>query len=137
MSTAMPGLAGPVLRETAVSMGLAGLLPGPEGSTRVTPRRVRLALVLVALNVADVLLTRAVLDRGGVELNPLMRGLMAGLAAPLGLKFAVAALAGLLLLACPPRSKLAEPAVLTLVGVYTAIVMWNASLLGWLAVTGN
>src|SRR5690606_2789204 len=127
MSTAMAGLAGPVLRETAVSMGLAGLLPSPEGSTRVTPRRVRLALVLVALNVADVLLTRAVLDRGGVELNPLMRGLMAGLAAPLGLKFAVAALPGRLLLACPPRAQRAGPAVLPRGGAYEARVTGDAS----------
>ena len=118
-------------------MALAGILPGPDGSTRVTPRRVQLALALVVLNASDVLLTRAVLDLHGVELNPVKRELMAGLAAPLGVKIAVSAIAGALLLACPPRSKIAEPAVITLVGVYTAIVIWNASLLLWLAVTGN
>lgn len=118
-------------------MGLVAIVRASSPGSRVTPRRLQLAAWLVVLNLADVLLTRAVLDRGGIEVNPLMRGLMAGLAGPLGVKLAVSGIAGALLLACPPRSKLAEPAVLTLVGLYVAIVIWNASLLLWVVATGN
>lgn len=118
-------------------MGLVGILPTPAGTTHIFQRRLHLALALVVLNAADVVLTRAVLDRGGIELNPLMRELMAGFAAPMGLKIAVSALAGGLLLACPPRSRLAEPAVLTILGVYCAIVIWNACLLLRLITLGN
>ena len=50
--------------------------------------------------------------------------------------FGGASLAGLLRLACPARARRAGPGVLTLVGVYAAIVMWSAGVLGWLAVTG-
>jgi hypothetical protein len=118
-------------------MDLAGAVPTMSFEARVTPRRVKLAVALVILNLADVILTKGVLAHGGVELNPLMAGLMAGFAAPMGVKFVVSALAGGLLLACPPRSRMAEPAALTMVGVYIAIVSWNAALLGWLAVTAN
>ena len=37
-----------------------------------------LCLLAVALNIADALLTDAVLRRGGVERNPVMRAIMAG-----------------------------------------------------------
>ena len=69
--------------------------------TTVSARRLWLAGAVVALNIADVVSTKAVLHHGGVEANPLMAGLMSGLAAPLGLKMLVAGIAGLLLLRCP------------------------------------
>lgn len=140
MSTAMSGLAGPARAERRRTMGVLGLDPAvltTGAGGRVTPRRVQLAVALMVLNVADVLLTRGVLARGGVELNPLMRNLMAGVAAPLALKVAVCAVAGVLLLCCPPRSRVAEPAAVVLVGVYVAIVAWNALLLLWVVVNGN
>jgi hypothetical protein len=99
---------------------------------RVSAQRLYLAGSLVLLNLLDVLTTRAVLDRGGVEANPLMHGLMQGLAAPLGLKTLVAGTAGALLLMCPPDAKLGERAAATVAGLYVAIVAWNSAVLGWL-----
>lgn len=118
-------------------MGVAGIVPGGSAGERVTSRRVRLAASLVLLNTLDVLLTRGVLDRGGYEMNPLMRDLMVGLATPLALKVAVSALAGALLLACPARSRVAEPAANVVVGLYAVLVAWNAGLLAWLALNGT
>ncbi len=109
----------------------------PVLDLRVPLSRCYLALSLVVLNVIDVLLTKAVLDRGGIEGNPLMQDLMAGFAAPIGVKAAVAAVAGLLLMMCPIESKLATRAVAGVAGLYLAIVVWNASLLGYLLVTGS
>lgn len=97
---------------------------------QIPVRRMYLAAAIVILNLCDVLLTRAVLDRGGIEGNPLMAGLMQGLAAPLGVKALVAGLVGILLLVSPVESKFAERAVVTVVGLYIAIVLWNSSLLG-------
>ena len=108
----------------------------PVVDLRVPLSRCYLALSLVVLNVIDVVLTKGVLERGGVEANPLMQGLMAGVAAPIGLKAAIAGVAGLLLLLCPPESRLAGRAVATVAGLYLAIVLWNASLLGYLISTG-
>lgn len=103
-------------------------------SDRAVPtRRLWLAAAIVVLNIADVLLTRAVLANGGVEANPLMRDLMGGLAAPLGLKAVVAGTAGILLLACPPRARLGERAVAVVVAVYAVVVVWNSVVLGVLA----
>lgn len=98
--------------------------------------RCYVALSLVLLNVCDVLLTKAVLHRGGVEANPIMQELMAGLAAPIGVKAAAAALAGLLLLMCPAESRLADRAAVAVAGLYFAVVVWNTALLGWLVVNG-
>lgn len=95
----------------------------------VSTRRLVLAAALVVLNLLDVLLTRAVIAAGGVEANPLMAPLMGGLAAPLGLKAVVAGCAGLLLLLCPPRARVGESAVLGVVVLYCAIVVWNAGVL--------
>jgi hypothetical protein len=102
---------------------------------RVPLDRVVLAVSLVALNLADVLLTRMVLDRGGVEANPLMRELMTGLAAPLGLKAVVAGTAAALLLACPLEARLGERAAAMVTGLYVAIVTWNAAVFGWLVLS--
>ena len=101
------------------------LVGGSVLAERVTRRRLVLALSLMVLNAADVLATRALLDRGGVEANPLMKGLMEGLAMPMGLKVLVAGTVGALLLCCPPRSKFAEPAVAAVVAAYAVVVSWN------------
>lgn len=107
--------------------GLLGRLRAFEPAA--SPRRVTLALALVMLNLADVALTKAVLHHGGVEANPVMAGLMEGLAAPIGLKFLVAGLAGLLLLCCPPQAKVGERAVVAVVALYGVIVVWNTVVL--------
>ncbi len=101
--------------------------------TTVPVRRLWLAAGVVLLNVADVLLTKAVLHHGGVEANPMMAGLMGGFAAPLGLKMVVAGVAGILLLLCPPDAKLGERAVTAVVALYSVIVVWNTVVLGLLA----
>lgn len=99
----------------------------------VAPRRLWLAAGIVVLNLVDVVLTKAVLHHGGVEANPVMAGLMGGVAAPLGLKMLVAGSAGILLLLCPPEAKLGERAVVAVVGLYSAIVVWNMVILTLLA----
>lgn len=96
-------------------------------------RRLYLAAAILVLNLCDVLLTRAVLDRGGVEGNPLMAGLMEGLAAPLGVKAIGAAVVGILLMISPVDSKFAERAVVCVAGLYLGIVMWNTAMLGVLS----
>ncbi|MEX0767214.1 MAG: DUF5658 family protein [Microthrixaceae bacterium] len=111
------------------SSGEVAMFPAIE-LVQIPVRRMYLAAAIVILNLCDVLLTRAVLDRGGIEGNPLMAGLMQGLAAPLGVKALVAGLVGILLLVSPVESKFAERAVVTVVGLYIAIVLWNSSLLG-------
>lgn len=102
--------------------------------TTVSARRLWLAGGVVALNVADVVSTKAVLHHGGVEANPLMAGLMSGFAAPLGLKMLVAGIAGLLLLLCPADARLGERAVTAVVALYSVIVVWNVAMLTILAV---
>jgi hypothetical protein len=97
----------------------------------VSIRRLSLATCVVLLNVADVISTKAVLARGGIEGNPVMADLMTGFAAPLGLKM-IAGVVGLLLMMCPPESRFAERAVTTVVGIYTAVVVWNMAILGLL-----
>lgn len=94
--------------------------------------RLQIGLAIIVLNLADVLLTKAILARGGVEGNPLMRGMMAGFAAPIGTKLVFSALAGVLLVMCPASSKLADRAAATVAGIYVAIVLWNVALLGYL-----
>lgn len=103
------------------------------GGPAVAVRRRWLAAWLVVLNVADVLLTKAVLHQGGVEANPVMAGLMGGLAAPLGLKMLIAGLAGVLLLLCPPDARVGERAVTAVVALYSFIVVWNVAVLALLA----
>ncbi len=108
----------------------------PLLSRPVSVTRVQIAAALVVLNICDVILTKMVLSLGGMEGNPLMAGLMEGTAAPLGVKALFSAAAGLLLFLCPTESKLADRAALTVAGLYLGVVMWNASLLGYLLVFG-
>ena len=94
--------------------------------------RLQLGLALVVLNLADVLLTKAIIHRGGVEGNPIMRGMMAGLAGPVGTKVTFSLIAALLLIMCPVTSRLANRAAATVAGIYVAIVAWNSALLMYL-----
>lgn len=141
MPVAMPAWARPVGNEgrraemAEAQLGSAVWSGDGDALRRVTPSRIAMVLTLLVLNVADVLLTRAVIDRGGIEGNPLMRDLMSGLAAPLGVKVLLPLVAGGLLLCCPPRSRLAERAVLAVIGLYVLTVGWNAGLLVWLGIT--
>lgn len=98
----------------------------------VSTTRIQIATALIVLNVCDVVLTKLVLANGGMEGNPLMRGLMEGTATPIGVKALFASVAGLFLFLCPAESKLADRAAVTVAGLYLAVVMWNASLLAYL-----
>jgi hypothetical protein len=114
--------------------GSSGTVLFPSGVLGETPvRRLYLAAAVLVLNLCDVLLTRAVLDRGGVEGNPLMAGLMEGLAAPLGVKALGAVVVGILLMVSPVDSKFAERAVVCVAGLYLGIVIWNTAMLGILS----
>jgi hypothetical protein len=114
--------------------GSSGTVLFPSGVLGETPvRRLYLAAAVLVLNLCDVLLTRAVLDRGGVEGNPLMAGLMEGLAAPLGVKALGAVVVGILLMVSPVDSKFAERAVVCVAGLYLGIVLWNTAMLGILS----
>ena len=114
--------------------GSSGTVLFPSGVLGETPvRRLYLAAAVLVLNLCDVLLTRAVLDRGGVEGNPLMAGLMEGLAAPLGVKALGAVVVGFLLMVSPVVSKFAERAVVCVAGLYLGIVLWNTAMLGILS----
>lgn len=84
---------------------------------------------LLVLNYLDVMVTRLVLDAGGREANPLMQPVMDGVLGPVLLKTAVVAVIALLLLACPPRSRLVERGLALVVGVYAVVVSWNALVL--------
>jgi len=108
----------------------------PVLDRQVSVQRCYLAIALVVLNLLDVVLTKGVLDRGGVEANPIMADLMAGTAGPIGVKLAVSTTAGLLLMMCPPESRLADRAAVAVAGLYGAVVVWNSALLGWLLITG-
>ena len=110
-----------------VTIGVGGF------ARQVSRRRLQLASAILVLNLLDVVTTKGVLSKGGVEANPLMAELMTGTVAPLGVKALVAGIAGALLLCCPPESRLAERAAATVAGLYLAIVVWNTSLLFLLA----
>lgn len=94
--------------------------------------RLQMGVALVLLNLADVLLTKALLGVGAIEANPVMAPLMPGTLAPIGAKTLIPAFAALLLVMCPPESKLADRAVATVLGVYVGIVLWNGALLAHL-----
>ncbi|KAA0234069.1 MAG: hypothetical protein JJLCMIEE_00946 [Acidimicrobiales bacterium] len=84
---------------------------------------------LLVLNYLDVMVTRLVLDAGGREVNPLMEPVMDGTLGPVLVKTAVVAVIALLLLACPPRSRLVDHGLAVVVGVYAVVVSWNALVL--------
>lgn len=94
--------------------------------------RLQMGLALVVLNLADVLLTKVLLGVGAIEANPIMAPIIGGTAAPIGTKTLIPAFAAALLVMCPVESKLADRAVATVLGVYVAIVLWNAALLAHL-----
>lgn len=94
--------------------------------------RLQMGFGLILLNLADVLLTRMLLGRGAIEVNPLMASLMGDATSSVGTKVLIPAFAAALLVMCPSDSKLADWSVTVVLGVYVAIVAWNATLLAHL-----
>lgn len=107
-----------------------GVRAGTWALPQASPKRVWIAVSLVALNVLDVLLTKVLLGMGGMEANPTMQGLMEGFAAPLAVKTTVALMAAALLLCCPPRAKLGERAAIAVLAYYGFVTAWNLVVLG-------
>jgi hypothetical protein len=83
---------------------------------------------LIGLNIADLVTTHAVLDRGGTESNPLMQGIIDTAAHAWLLKGSCLAVVALLVL----RSRLPQRVSLTLGVVnlwYALVVAWNLGVL--------
>lgn len=85
--------------------------------------------VLAVLNVLDLVSTRAVLSRGGVERNPLMRPVMDDLWHGALVKGACLALIVVLLARCPAPSRRADLTMLAVCGWYLLVVGWNLQVL--------
>jgi hypothetical protein len=97
--------------------------------------RLTIGFAMVALNLFDLLLTKIILARGGIETNPIMQGIVSDAAAPWALKALVPAAATAMLLFTPVHSRRGERLAAAVVGLYSAIVLWNTVLLAymWLA----
>src|SRR5262245_13249758 len=108
--------------------------PAPRLQPRTVPRldaweRCHALLAwLIGLNIADLVTTRAVLDRGGSESNPLMQGIVDTAAHAWLLKAACLIVVALLVL----RSRSPQRVSLTLGVVniwYALVVAWNMGVL--------
>lgn len=95
--------------------------------TPVKLRNLKLAILLLLLNVADVWTTHVILSNGGVEGNPLMAPLFEnyGFIGPLLLKTAVSVT--ILALAVRVESRRATLWIGSIVAAYIAVVAWNLS----------
>jgi hypothetical protein len=87
-----------------------------------------LVAVLSALNLADLVTTRLVLDRGGDEGNPVMRPFVEGMWGAALLKLTCLALIALLARRCLGSQRVRWGLVLV-VGWYIAVVAWNVAVL--------
>lgn len=102
----------------------------PEVDTRLIPlHRWFMALFLLLFNVADVLITKAILGHGGIEQNPVMKPIMDDRAMPLVVKTLVALFVGALLLRAPVPSKLADRAMGLVLVTYVLVLGWNFGVL--------
>ena len=90
-----------------------------------TTMRWSLLMGLAILNILDLVTTRAVLQAGGTEANPLMAQIIHDPIAPVLVKTAGLAVVALVLRACPPVSRLVDRALFTVTAMYGVIVAWN------------
>jgi hypothetical protein len=96
---------------------------------RVQRTYVAAAAVLVVLNVADVVLTRAAIAAGASELNPISRSFIEHGALAYGIKFSVPTLVLLAALRRRTRARIDVihvAAIWTIVGIYLMVVFVNA-----------
>jgi hypothetical protein len=107
-------------------------VPFQVASDRRTQVRLTIGFAMVALNLFDLILTKIVLANGGIETNPLMQGIVGSDAAPWAVKALVPAAATAMLLFTPVHSRRGERLSAAVVGLYSAIVLWNTVLLGYL-----
>lgn len=101
-------------------------------SDRRTQVRLAIGFAMVALNLFDLMLTKIVLAGGGVETNPFMQGIVGSQAAPWAVKALVPAAATAMLLFTPVTSRRGERLAAGVVGLYSAIVLWNTVLLTYM-----
>lgn len=106
-----------------------GALARPTLSGPIPVRRWILAASLVLLNVADVVMTKAILARGGAEANPLVATFIDHPASPLLVKGLLALGIGVLLVMSPIERRFVDWAVGGVVGVYSVVVCWNITVL--------
>jgi hypothetical protein len=102
---------------------------GPNAAAGIPIYRWLMAGFLLVMNVADVYLTKAILARGGVEANPIMRPVIGHAVSPVAIKVIVSLGVGALLLAAPVRSRFADVAVTLVVVIYVLITGWNIGVL--------
>lgn len=121
----------PYLRDHRGQVPLVAV-PFQMASDRRTQVRLTIGFAMVALNLFDLMLTKIVLANGGVETNPLMQGIVGSDAAPWAVKALVPAAATAMLLFTPVHSRRGERLSAAVVGLYSAIVLWNTVLLGYL-----
>ena len=98
------------------------VLPDVE---HVLARRWFLLAILGALNLLDLVTTKLVLHAGGAEANPIMAPIIHHPVAPALVKAGGFVLVAMVLKACPARSKMVDRALVTVTGLYLAIVFWN------------
>ena len=91
----------------------------------VLARRWFLLVILGGLNVLDLISTKLVLQAGGQEANPIMAPIIHHPYAPALVKTAGFLLVAVVLKACPVRSAIVDRALVTVTGLYVAIVTWN------------
>jgi hypothetical protein len=86
-----------------------------------------LIALLAALNLADLLTTRLVLERGGAEGNPVMRPFVDGVWAAAAVKVICLALIAALASRCLGSVK-ARRGLMLVVAWYTIVVAWNLTI---------
>lgn len=104
-------------------------VPETTAPVAIPARRWFMAVAILVLNLADVVLTKAIIRAGGVEANPIMQPLIDHPSHPIVLKTVIALGVGMLLLASPPQSKLADRSVAAVIAIYVGIVVWNMGIL--------
>jgi hypothetical protein len=87
-----------------------------------------LVAVLVALNIADLVTTRLVIDRGGVEGNPLMRPFVEGVWGAAAIKLACLTLIAVLAARCLGSVRVRR-GLLLVDAWYVVVVAWNLAIL--------
>lgn len=83
---------------------------------------------LTILNLADVITTAMVLDRGGSESNPFVKPLVESIWQVGLLKAAILVIIAVLLTRCRD-SRIADLSLAIATGWYLAVVMWNVAVL--------
>ena len=98
-------------------------------ATLIPIHRWFMALFLLIFNVADVVMTKAIIRLGGEERNPVMQPIIKDPALPLVLKSLIAISVGVLLLRAPATSKIADRAMTFVLVAYVIVLGWNLGVL--------